>query len=120
MTEYYRKEVNSLLTLKVVHISGAGHGDEVYSPRVQFTATPYAFHSGNADTVDGLEGVDLEESAEIDADIATHTTLSHAHHAQTVLPDGHGGQNNTVSGTKAFVGGGRDNTARGGRSVVSA
>ena len=29
-------------------------GDEVYSPRVRFTATPYAFHSGNADRVDGM------------------------------------------------------------------
>ena len=29
--------------------------DEIYSPRVLFTATPYAFHSGNADTVDGMD-----------------------------------------------------------------
>ena len=43
-------------------------GDEVYSPRVRFTATPYAFHSGNADKLDGLEGADLEESAEIAAE----------------------------------------------------
>jgi hypothetical protein len=29
--------------------------DEIYSPRVQFTATPYAFHSSNADKVDGMD-----------------------------------------------------------------
>ena len=29
--------------------------DEIYSPRVQFTAPPYAFHSDNADKVDGLD-----------------------------------------------------------------
>ena len=29
--------------------------EEVYSPRIQFTTTPYAFHSDNADKLDGLD-----------------------------------------------------------------
>ena len=37
----------------------------------------------DADTVDGTEAADLEESAEIDADIAAHTAVADTHHAKT-------------------------------------
>ena len=37
----------------------------------------------DADTVDGHEGADLEESNEIDADIAAHAAIADAHHAKT-------------------------------------
>jgi len=37
----------------------------------------------NAGLVDGYEGADLEESSEIDADIATHAAETSAHHAKT-------------------------------------
>jgi len=43
----------------------------------------YAAEAGNADTVDGMEGADLEESAEIDADIGTHAGDAGAHHTKT-------------------------------------
>ena len=39
-------------------------GDEVYSPRVQFTATPYAFHSDNANKLDGLDATAFIKSSE--------------------------------------------------------
>jgi len=37
----------------------------------------------DADTVDGVQGADLEESAEIDADITAHAVVTDAHHAKT-------------------------------------
>ncbi|MCW5211662.1 hypothetical protein VU04_01995 [Desulfobulbus sp. TB] len=37
----------------------------------------------NADTVDGVHAADLDESAEIDADIATHAGNAAAHHSKT-------------------------------------
>jgi hypothetical protein len=37
----------------------------------------------DADTVDGSHAADLEESAEIDADITTHASISNAHHSKT-------------------------------------
>ncbi|NQT84940.1 tail fiber domain-containing protein [bacterium] len=37
----------------------------------------------DADAVDGIQGADLEESAEIDADIAAHAAIADAHHAKT-------------------------------------
>lgn len=42
----------------------------------------YAASAGDADTVDGMEGAALEESAEIDADVAAHTGVADAHHAR--------------------------------------
>lgn len=38
----------------------------------------------DADTVDGAQAVDLEESAEIDADITVHAGISNAHHSKTI------------------------------------
>jgi hypothetical protein len=42
-------------------------GGEDLSPRTRLTPIGAALHAGDADTVDGLEGADLEESAEIAA-----------------------------------------------------
>ena len=36
--------------------------------------------AGDADTVDGFHADDLEESSEIDADIADHQNIDYAHH----------------------------------------
>lgn len=61
-----------------VTIDGAG-GTQL-SPRRQLTLSPYA---RKADTVDGIDAADLEESAEIDTDIASHAGITSAHHTQT-------------------------------------
>ncbi len=60
-------------------------GTETLSPRQKITSTAFSFVSQqaiDADTVDGMQGADLEESAEIDADIATHAAIADAHHAK--------------------------------------
>ena len=56
--------------------------DAETSPRQQLLPMPYAIYARNADTVDGMEGTDLEESAEIDADIGAHAAIADAHHAR--------------------------------------
>ncbi|NQT82995.1 tail fiber domain-containing protein, partial [bacterium] len=58
-------------------------GAEMLSPRQRITAVPYSMVSESAqdaDTVDGMEGADLEESAEIDADVVAHATIANVHH----------------------------------------
>lgn len=69
-----------------------GNGVGQLSPDHVLTSAPYAFRAlnsdlagfattaGDADTVDGHQGDDLEESAEIDADVAAHTASADAHH----------------------------------------
>ncbi len=60
-------------------------GTETLSPRQKITSTAFSFVSQqaiDADTVDGMQGADLEESPEIDADIATHAAIADAHHAK--------------------------------------
>jgi hypothetical protein len=55
------------------------------SPDRRIAAVPYALQAeeaANADTVDGMQGADLEESAEIDADIAAHASVIDAHHTR--------------------------------------
>ena len=55
------------------------------APDTRVAAVPYALQAqeaADADTVDGYEGAALEESAEIDADIAAHTAIADAHHAR--------------------------------------
>ncbi len=42
----------------------------------------YAMTAGDADTVDGMEGADLEESAEIDADVSSHGSDPSVHHTR--------------------------------------
>ncbi len=43
----------------------------------------YAARAGDADTVDGMEAHDLEESAEIDTAITDHAAITDAHHSKT-------------------------------------
>jgi hypothetical protein len=61
------------------------------TPDTRVAAVPFALQAlqalqaqqaADADTVDSYEGAALEESAEIDADIAAHTAISGAHHAR--------------------------------------
>ena len=61
------------------------NGSQQLAPDQEMTSVGFAFKSGDADTVDGFEGSDLEESAEIDADIAAHAALPDAHHVKTTL-----------------------------------
>jgi hypothetical protein len=50
----------------------------------EFTYTPdFVSVAGDADTVDGAHASELEESAEIDADVSTHSGIPSAHHAKT-------------------------------------
>jgi hypothetical protein len=54
------------------------------TPDTRIAAVPYALQAqeaADAGTVDGYEGAALEESAEIDADIAAHAAITGAHHA---------------------------------------
>ncbi len=72
--------------------------DPAMTPRLLFLSVPYAFHAetadsansadsadfaSDADTVDGAHASALEESAEINADIAAHSALASAHHTKT-------------------------------------
>jgi len=55
------------------------------TPDTRIAAVPYALQAqeaADAGTVDGYEGAALEESAEIDADVAAHAAISDAHHAR--------------------------------------
>ena len=70
--------------------------DPAMTPRLPFLSVPYAFHAEtadsansadfatDADTVDGAHAAALEESGEIDSDIAAHTGNTSAHHIKTV------------------------------------
>ena len=60
-----------------------GEGGEYLEPREQIVSTLFAIEAKDADTIDGMEGTDLEESAEIDDDIAAHTAIADAHHVKT-------------------------------------
>ncbi|MFC1889292.1 hypothetical protein ACFL4G_06005 [Thermodesulfobacteriota bacterium] len=55
---------------------------EYLVPRERITSTPFTIEAREADTVDGMEGAALEESAEIDADISAHGGDADAHHAR--------------------------------------
>ncbi len=62
------------------------NGFQRLAPDQRLTSTGFSFRAetaGDADTVDGMEGADLEESSEIDSDIATHAAIAGAHHAKT-------------------------------------
>ena len=56
---------------------------EYLSPREKIVSALYSIESRNADLLDGVEASELEESAEVDADIAAHTAAADAHHAKT-------------------------------------
>ena len=51
---FFKTNANLWLEVEVDLTGTTGSGLQVYSPRVRFTATPYAFHSDNADTLDSL------------------------------------------------------------------
>ncbi|HUU44106.1 MAG TPA: hypothetical protein VM118_00100 [Acidobacteriota bacterium] len=53
-------------------------------PRTRLTMVPYAWHARDADLVGGTPAADLEESTEIDEEIAFHATNASAHHQKTV------------------------------------
>ncbi|MBI3873172.1 MAG: hypothetical protein HY304_08875, partial [candidate division Zixibacteria bacterium] len=48
-------------------------GSDPVAPRSMLTVAPYAYRAHNSDLVGNASAADLEESAEIDAKIATHT-----------------------------------------------
>ncbi len=76
---------NEMIYLRVWFDDGTT-GVQLLSPDTRFTSVGFALKSAvadDADTVDGFQGADLEESAEIDADIAAHTGVADAHHAKT-------------------------------------
>jgi hypothetical protein len=68
-----------------VWFSPEGSAFTLLSPDRGISAVPYALQAeqaADADTVDGMHGADLEESVEIDDDIATHESFADAHHAR--------------------------------------
>ena len=56
---------------------------EYMEPRERIVSGLFAIEAGNADTLDGADAADLEESAEIDADVAAHAADPSAHHKKT-------------------------------------
>ncbi len=56
---------------------------EHLEPRERIVSCFFAIEAGDADTVDGAHAAALEESAEIDADLTSHTALAGAHHSKT-------------------------------------
>ncbi len=63
-----------------------GTGSQRLIPDQKITSAGFAVKSQSAvdaDTVDGVHASSLEESAEIDSDIAAHTSESSAHHTKT-------------------------------------
>ena len=64
-------------------------------------------------------GADIDMTGSVGSQIIfpDGTTIGSA--SEVSIPDGHGGTNNTVSGTNAYVGGGGYNVATGSASVVS-
>ncbi|MEW5702287.1 MAG: hypothetical protein AB1792_08675 [Candidatus Zixiibacteriota bacterium] len=60
------------------------NGSDPVLPRSRLTVVPYARRAHDADLLTGATVLDLEESNEIDAQIATHTANSSAHHSKTV------------------------------------
>ena len=56
---------------------------EYLAPRERIVSVLFALVADDADTVDGIEAAALEESAEIDGDIAVHASVAAAHHTKT-------------------------------------
>jgi len=59
-------------------------GSDPVVPRSQLTVVPYARRARDADLLNGATALDLEESAETDTKIASHTANASAHHTKTV------------------------------------
>jgi hypothetical protein len=71
--------------LRVWFSTSAAGPFHLLEPDTRIAAVPYALQAQEAvdsDTVDGFEGGALEESAEVDADVAAHAAVSDAHHAR--------------------------------------
>jgi hypothetical protein len=71
--------------LRVWFSTSAGGPFVQLAPDTRIAAAPYALQAqeaADADTVDGYEGAALEESSEIDADIAAHAAIAAAHHVR--------------------------------------
>lgn len=76
------EDVNLVLR---IWFDDGNNGVEQLNPDHVLTSTGYAFfanQAGNADTVDGFHGEALEESDEIDLDIAIHRSSLSAHHSR--------------------------------------
>ena len=59
------------------------NGSQLLIPDQLFTAVSFAFKAADADTLDGVDAADLEESSEIDSDIMAHAGIADAHHTKT-------------------------------------
>ncbi len=76
---------NDELFLKVWFRDDAGTV-QLLAPNRRIVSTGFAIYASeaaNSLTVDGMSGADLEESAEIDSDIAVHEADASAHHVKT-------------------------------------
>ncbi|MBN1551402.1 hypothetical protein JW979_08035 [bacterium] len=58
-------------------------GYQMLTPDQQIHSAGFSYRAADADTVDGLEGADLEETAEIVAVVAAHSSNPSAHHTKT-------------------------------------
>ncbi len=77
---------NDAIYLRIWFNDGGGSGFQLLSPDQRITSAGFAIRAGTADdagSVDGYEGADLEESSEIDSDIAAHAGIADAHHTKT-------------------------------------
>lgn len=87
MTQALRADVFSQPDryLRVWFSTSAGGPFSQLTPDTRIAAVPYALQAQQAvgaETLDGYEGAALEESSEIDADIAAHAAVADAHHAR--------------------------------------
>lgn len=77
---------NDDLKLRIWFDDETGTGSQLLTPDQPLSSTCYAFRAiaaSDADTLDGIDSSDLEESDEIDSDIATHSALTDVHHTKT-------------------------------------
>lgn len=73
---------NESLYLRI-WFSNNGSDYQLLSPDQELVSVGFAFKAYDANTVDGMEGADLEESAEILAVVSAHTADASAHHEKT-------------------------------------
>lgn len=74
---------NDVLYLEIQIYNADADSEEILEPRQRLTSTAFAMKAGDADTVDGVQAADLEESSEIDSKIADHASIADAHHTKT-------------------------------------
>jgi hypothetical protein len=75
---------SALFYLDSLYLEVQPDGSDPILPRTRLTMVPYAWHARDADLVGGASAADLEESLEIDDDIAMHALDAAAHHEKTV------------------------------------